>query len=189
VAVVFAGVIALAFVGPLHEQALSGKFTDQRTSRKVMAQVTIEGIKQSFPVGTGLGTMPQVYRTLEDQNAIGREVVNHTHNDYLEFVLELGILGALLILGFFIWWGAQSLKLWRSSSPGGDLGRVGSVIILVVLFHSLVDYPIRTSAIAALFATACALIMQPWGVPTGSKRSRRKTAEPEAADLRHLEAD
>ncbi len=186
VAALFLVFLALASTGPLQEQAITGKLSDQRTSRKVMAATTVEAIKDTFPSGTGLGSFPQVYRTYEDQNAVGTELVNHAHNDYLEFALELGLAAVVLIIGFILWWGRQTIRAWRASFEGADLGRAGSVVVLVVLLHSSVDYPIRTSAIAALFAVGCALMIP------GSRAARRTTKTnpaSEATDLRHLEAD
>ena len=151
-----------------------------------MAATTMEAIRDTFPAGTGLGSLPQVYRTYEDENEVGREFVNHTHNDYLEFVLELGLPGLLLIVMFLAWWAWRSMRVWRSSFEGADLARAGTLVVLVVLLHSIVDYPARTSAIAALVATACALM-----VPPQARSRRRGRGEPtaEASDLRHLEAD
>jgi O-antigen ligase len=180
--------LGLAMMGPIQGQALTGKLSDQRTSRKVMAETTIVAIKDSFPAGTGLGSMPFVYRTYEDPTAIGEELVNHTHNDYLEILMELGLPGLLLIGFFLLWWGWRSILVWRSNAEGSDLGRAGSIIILVVLLHSIVDYPIRTSAIAVLFAAACALMI-PASSRTRATSSRRDAPEPEASELRHLEAD
>jgi O-antigen ligase len=185
-AVLFALFLGVALAGPLQEQALTGKLSDQRTSRKVMATTTVEAIEDTFPVGTGLGTLPRVYRTYEDEFAVGVETVNHTHNDYLEFVLELGVAGLLLVLGFITWWAHRLVVVWRSSFEGGDIARAGSVVVLVVLLHSIVDYPVRTSAIAVLVATACAMMVPAIG-------RRRKSANPDAgaeeSNLRHLEAD
>jgi O-antigen ligase len=151
-----------------------------------MAATTVVAIKDTFPEGVGLGSFPQVYRTYEDQNAVGSEQVNHAHNDYLEFVLELGLPGLLLILAFIFWWSSRTIHVWRSSYKGGDLGRAGSVVVLVVLLHSVVDYPVRTSAMAVLFAMACALMMPVW-----SRRSQTGStpAKAEPGDLTHLEAD
>jgi O-antigen ligase len=188
VAALFLLFLGMALMGPLQEQALTGKLSDDRTSRKVMAATTIVGINDTFPAGTGLGSFPQAYRTYEDQAAIGDEWINHTHNDYLEFVMELGVAGALLILLFLLWWSWRSIGIWRSNVEGADLGRAGSIVVLVILLHSIVDYPIRTSAIAALFAMACALM-----IPVSSRHrstgSRRESPETDAPDLRHLEAD
>ena len=178
--------LGLAFAGPLQEQAITGKLSDQRTSRKAMAATTVEAIKHSFPAGTGLGSFPQVYRTYENQNAVGSELVNHAHNDYLEFVMELGLPGLMLILAFIFWWTSRTIQIWRSSSKGTDLGRAGSIVVLVVLLHSLVDYPIRTSAIAVFVAMACALMIPSHG---RTRRSIPASDEGEMAELRHLEAD
>ncbi len=186
VGALFLGFLALASTGPLQEQAITGKLSDQRTSRKVMAATTMEAIKDTFPAGTGLGSFPHVYRTYEDQNQIGTELVNHAHNDYLEVALELGLAGVVLIFGFIIWWGRQTVRAWRASFEGADLGRAGSVVVLVVLLHSFVDYPIRTSAIAALFAIACALMIP---AVQSARRTGKTSSEAKAPDLRHLEAD
>jgi len=180
--------LGLALMGPLQGQALTGKLSDERTSRKVMAATTMVAIEDTFPAGTGLGSFPVVYRTYEDPTAIGEELVNHAHNDYLEFVMELGLPALLLMIFFIFWWGWRSIGVWRSNSEGSDLGRAGSIIILVVLLHSIVDYPIRTSAIAALFAMACAL-MVPVSSRARAASSRRGVPEAEEPDLRHLEAD
>jgi O-antigen ligase len=178
--------LGLAFAGPLQEQAITGKLSDQRTSRKAMAATTVEVIKDSFPAGTGLGSFPQVYRTYENQDAVGSELVNHAHNDYLEFVMELGLAGLILILAFIFWWASRTIHVWRSSFKGGDLGRAASVVVLVVLLHSMVDYPIRTSAMAVFVAMACALM-----VPVWSRRSPAASVPSGAGsgDLTHLEAD
>jgi O-antigen ligase len=186
VAALFLLFLGLAFAGPLQEQALTGKLSDQRTSRKAMAATTVEVIKDTFPAGTGLGSFPQVYRTYENQNAVGSELVNHAHNDYLEFVMELGLPGLILIVAFILWWASRTIHVWRASYKGGDLGRAGSVVVLVVLLHSIVDYPIRTSAMAVFVAMACALMIPVW-----SRRSLTTNSHSGAgpSDLTHLEAD
>jgi O-antigen ligase len=188
VGLLFLVFVGVAVSGPLQQQALTGKITDQRTSRKVMAATTIVAIKDSFPAGTGLGSFAQAYRTYEDEFAVGSELVNHAHNDYLEFVMEMGLAGLLLLIAFLFWWIRRSVSIWRSRFEGADLGRAGSIVILVVLLHSIVDYPIRTSAIAVLFAMACALMVPP---PARSRRARdrREDSKTDAPELRHLEAN
>lgn len=149
-----------------------------------MAATTSEIIKDSFPIGTGLGTFSTVYRRYEDPSQVTRQFANHAHNDYLEAVMELGAAGLLLILGFLYWWGRRAYWAWTRDYEGAALARAGSVVVGIVLAHSIVDYPIRTAAIAAIFALACALMVPP--IP------RRSAAEPEeddnAAPLRHIEA-
>ncbi|HYI41686.1 MAG TPA: O-antigen ligase family protein [Allosphingosinicella sp.] len=182
-------VLALVFAfagvqGPLSKESLEADASSQPSSRRVLASTTTEIVKDSFPVGTGLGTFSTVYRRYEDPSKVTRQFANHAHNDYLEAVLELGAAGVLLILAFLYWWGRRSYQAWSRDFEGAALARAGSVMIGIVLAHSIVDYPIRTAAIVAVFAFGCALMVPP--VP---RRSSAEPSEDEAsAPLRHIEA-
>jgi O-antigen ligase len=186
------GALLIAFIGvsafgPLSSEALSTKFASEPASRKVLTMRTLEAAGSYFPVGSGLGTFQQVYRTYEDPAEATRQFANHAHNDYAEVALELGLPGVLLVLLFILWWARRSLAAWRESFSGAALARASSVMIGVVLFHSIVDYPLRTSAIGALFAAACALLL---ASPVAQSRGRRGQ-DPAAGEsgARHLQAD
>ncbi len=179
----FLGTAALALMGPLQSQQLSEEVGSASNSRASIARQTLEIIGDTLPVGSGLGSFPLLYRHYEDPARVGAEFTNHAHNDYLEIVMDLGIVGLGLILGFLAWWALHSWQGWRSSSSGAGLARAGSVMILIVLLHSLVDYPIRTSAIAAVFALACALLVP---APAPRRASARDDAR-EGTGLKHLE--
>jgi O-antigen ligase len=177
--------LGLALLGPLQGQRVSDKFSaEDGGSRRVIALTTLEAIEDSFPAGTGLGTFADVYRPYEAPRFVGPGYTNHAHNDYLEIVLELGAPGLLLVLLFLFWWGRQSVIVWRSTSEGANIGRASSVAIAVVLLHSLVEYPIRTSALAAVVAMCCAFMLAP---PVAKRR--HVPNGPESGRLRHLEAD
>lgn len=181
----FAIFLALSTAGPISGEALARK-ESSGTSRKDFAERTLQAIGDHAPAGTGLGTFQNIYRLYDDPTRTDRAFVNHAHNDYLEAALELGIPGLLLILGFFYWWGRRTLAVWRGNFRGADLARAGSVAIAVVILHSVVDYPIRTAAISAVFAMACALL-----VPYTGRSGRRDDSdeEPAGGGLRHLQAD
>ncbi|MGA9583175.1 MAG: O-antigen ligase family protein [Allosphingosinicella sp.] len=181
-------VLALLFTyagvqGPLGKENFEAEVTDHPSSRRVLASTTTEIIEDSFPVGTGLGTFSTVYRRYEDPSKVTRQFANHAHNDYLEAVLELGPAGLLLIIAFLFWWGRRSYLAWTRDFEGAALARAGSVMIGVVLAHSIVDYPMRTAAIVAVFAFGCALL-----VPPPVRRSREPAEEDNSAPLRHIEA-
>ena len=44
------------------------------------------------------------------------EVVNHAHNDWLELMLETGLLGLVLVIAFFVWFG----RAWAGHWPSGN---------------------------------------------------------------------
>lgn len=185
------GALALLFAfaglqGPLAKENFEADLTNltHPSSRAAMTSTTVEIIKDSFPVGTGLGTFSTVYRRYEDPSRVTKTFANHAHNEYVEAVLELGAAGLLLILAFLLWWGRRSYQAWTRDFEGAALARAGSVMIGIVLAHSIVDYPIRTAAIVAVFALGCALM-----VPPVARRSSAGPAEDEAsAPLRHIEA-
>lgn len=181
VLVVFA---VAALRGPLSSEAFAGDLSDQPTSRRVLAATTTQAAEDSFPVGTGLGTFSTVYRRYENPDRVTRQYANHAHNDYLEIVLELGLAGLLLILAFLAWWAMAVVRVWRSEVPGAGMARAATVAIGVVLLHSIVDYPLRTAAIAAVVAFACALL-----IPAPRRDAEPSDAEETGSDLRHLKAE
>ncbi len=175
--------VVVALAGLLDQESVIGEFTDTSIGREVIAETTVEAAGAFFPYGTGLGAFSDVYRTF-DKSVYERLYVNHAHNDYLEIALELGLPGILLIALFVGWWLRQLYRCWSMNLSGANLARAGSIIIGIVMVHSIVDYPVRTAAIAAVFALACALMVPAPAQPT----SRMRSASGDAPNpLRHLE--
>ena len=75
-------------------------------------------------------------------------------------MLETGVPGLILVALFLFWWGRRLVAIWRS--PNVDhFARAATIASAAILAHSLVDYPLRTSAISAVFAMCLALMVQP----------------------------
>ena len=101
--------------------------------------------------GTGLGTLQIVfpaYETLYDG-----KVVNHTHNDYLEGLAEMGIAGGLCCLWFLGVLFFDSLR--RLSQPNGAFASTlqlsAFVACLGFLTHGLADFNLHIPANALVF--------------------------------------
>lgn len=129
------------------------------TSRAVIWDRSWQVAKQHFPGGGGLGSFVPLYRIAEDPLNRSRAYANHAHNDYLEWLLETGLPGVLLLIVFFLWYARRSWEAWTNIEA--SLPRAASIAIAAVLVHSVVDYPIRTAAISALFALCCAMLLSP----------------------------
>jgi O-antigen ligase len=114
-----------------------------------------------IPFGTGIGTFDPVYRSVEPLSMVQADFWNHAHNDYLELWLETGWLGAAVLLAFVVWYVRAAFNAWKPSRDGESksLQRAGTIIVGLVLAHSFVDYPIRTEAMATVFALACGLMV------------------------------
>lgn len=121
-----------------------------------------------LPFGSGLGSFDPVYRMLETPEAMTNAFLNHAHNDYLEVWLETGLFGPVLIVLFFAWLGVRGARLWRAPGVGGSLALAASLSVLLVALHSVVDYPLRTAAMATLFAFACGCLVAPAARRTGA---------------------
>jgi O-antigen ligase len=112
-----------------------------------------------MPLGSGLGSFVRVYRLYESPDAVTNKYVIHAHNDYVEIALELGLAGVFLLLLFLEWWISQSIAVWRRGEDG-PWARAASIASGTVLVHSLVDFPLRSAAIAACFAMCLALLAE-----------------------------
>jgi len=63
-------------------------------------------------------------------------------------------------------------EVWWTDACGGRpvdqlLRRAASLSIVLLAAHSLVDYPLRTTALMAVFAFACGLLIEPLGLRKG----------------------
>ena len=141
--------------------AFMTRFGAEPGGRLEIGRTTIEAAMSSWPVGSGIGSFNRVYRLFEDPDEVTNVFVNHAHNDYLEVFAETGLLGAVLILAFLAWWGLRSVQAWRDARPDAYWTQTASVVIGIILAHSLVDYPIRTPAIMALFVFYVLTLSEP----------------------------
>jgi O-antigen ligase len=125
--------------------------------RLQVAPTIIKAALEYTPFGSGLGTFDPIYRMFEP--ARGNAFLNHAHNDYLEIWLETGVVGPLLLVLFLGWFVRAGARVWRRAE-GDDLSRGATVVIGLLLIHSLVDYPLRTAAMSVIFAYACGCLVR-----------------------------
>lgn len=106
------------------------------------------------PWGAGLGAFDPLFRSVEPLSDLGPQFFNRAHNDYLELWLETGILGVALIALALVWFVRNWAMSWTASGlrQAPVLARAAGVSVLVVVVHSLVDYPLRTETIAVFLA-------------------------------------
>jgi O-antigen ligase len=164
--------------------------TDQwEDTRIVFARNTIEAAKTYMPFGSGMGTFVPVYAALEKpEDALLDTYVNRAHNDIIELWLEAGAAGLVLMALFLAWLAVASWKLWRRTGAGASgidllLARGATLTVVLLVAHSFVDYPLRTSAMMAFLAFACGLLIAPPPSAGGGasadrpERARRKPSK------------
>lgn len=135
---------------------------------------TLKAITEHWVTGTGLGTFVFVYPMFEPQEDIVRVYANHAHNDWLELLLEIGFLFFIPLVALFL------IQLFRHAMRT-PLTQAATLSVLSVLLHSVVDYPLRTMAIATTFTVLLAIILSkgemtisPVEEPDMASRRRRR---------------
>lgn len=130
-------------------------------SRSSMWHTTLPAIATFGPAGAGFGSFPQIFHLFENAATVDATFANHAHNDLLEFALEGGIPGIVLLVAFFAWFTVRFLSVWMSERRRDPVMQGASIAVLIILLHSLVDYPMRTAAIAAVFGLSLSLLSRP----------------------------
>ena len=178
VALASVAAVSVVYISPLQDRLAPSKATSFESRQKFWSN-GVSAIGDHWLVGSGVGTFPDIYHRYEDKAAVSRTFVNHAHNDYLEIALETGVPGVLLMLSFLVWWIGRASAVWRS--PAADrFAQAATIASAAILTHSLVDYPLRTAALAAIFAACLAMMVQP--------RFRDPEAPQDLWPTRHLTA-
>jgi len=141
-------------------------------------------------LGTGLGTLQQVYPPYE--TLYDGKIVNHAHNDYLEALAETGILGGLCCAWFLgaLFMRALSFLQIEGNSLANTLRLCGWTGCCGLLVHSLVDFNLHIPSNLLLFLLMSLLATAEIPQPKSEGSRRRKvrvaiheqtTAEPTPA--------
>ncbi|HEV2397040.1 MAG TPA: O-antigen ligase family protein [Candidatus Sulfotelmatobacter sp.] len=131
---------------------------------------TLKMFRRRPVLGWGLGTFPVVYP--EFRTFYTNFFVNEAHNDYLQLLAEMGLLGFATMAWFLVVLYRQALRKidkWPSDVSGAltlacSLGAIG------ILIHSLVDFNLQIPANAALFYVLCTLAAAPRLLQRSKKR-------------------
>jgi O-antigen ligase len=177
VVVVFAVVFAAQFgLGSILSRFEADTLEDLRIP---FNRTTFDAALNLLPFGTGLGSFVPVYATVEKKDDVFSGYANRAHNDFAELFLETGLLGAALLLVFAGWFVRRAYAVWVRPDPSSGsaevlLERAATLIIGLLLAHSLVDYPLRTAALSAVFVFCCAVLAVPVFTPYRQSIPRRR---------------
>ena len=158
-----AGLVVAAYFALRNNRAIAaiaGRFDFTGEFRPELWRDALFALGQYWPAGSGQGTFVPVMIAVERLEVVDPTLPNRAHNDYLELLIGAGLPGVLVFLalailvGNAIW---RALRQPPASSRSQVLFACGSLIILAL--HSLVDYPLRSMALAALAATAVGLLI------------------------------
>jgi hypothetical protein len=109
-----------------------------------------------FPAGAGFGAFDGVYRQFEPDALLSTIYLNQAHNEPLQLAIEGGLPALVLLFVFVVWWARTAWRVGWSRRRG--LPRAAIVVTALLMVSSLVDYPLRTPLLAALFVVCCAVM-------------------------------
>ncbi len=150
--------IAAIVASPLQNNLTATGAELDSGSRYTSFANSLRATADHFPIGSGVGSFADVYPAYENPARVDRWYVNHVHNDYIELAVETGLTGILLIVAFILWWMLRVAAIWRASAID-RFARAATIASGAILLHSLVDFPLRSTAISALFAFCVALMV------------------------------
>lgn len=180
VALVLVASIVLVASSPVLYGFDTDLFVDREMSRFAMASTVLHALDDHIWLGSGIGTFEPVFRLYEDPMSVTSTYANHAHNEYLQWALETGLPGLLLLAGFLAWWLRKFFLVWSAvKDETARLRRAASVATLIIFLHSFVDYPARTPAILA-FGSICLALM------VLQRRQRAATTTDEVSGARQV---
>lgn len=152
----------LAMQSSVVERTLD-RFAQLDDPRFLYWQDSVWAIGQYGWAGSGIGSFIPVYKANETLENVGAALVAEAHNDYLQLALEGGLASGLIFACFllFLLLAVRRAAFRAPSVRQSLLAFAGAGGIVLVLVHSVVDYPLRMTAIAVLFAMLCGLMVPP----------------------------
>jgi O-antigen ligase len=130
-------------------------------------------------LGWGLGTFPVVYPQF--RSFYTNFFVNEAHNDYLQLLCEMGLLGFAMMVWFLIVLyrsARRKIDNWMSDVTGA-VTLACSLGVAGILVHSLLDFNLQIPANAALFYVLCTIAAAPPLLQRARKRRPVSSEEEE----------
>ena len=156
-------------------------------SSDIRSYINRDGLRMFLkkPVlGWGLGAFPIVYPQF--RTFYTNFFVNEAHNDYLQLLVEMGLLGFATMTWFV------AIVYTRAVKKIGDwTGNISGAVALAsalglsgILVHSLVDFNLQVPANAALFYVLCTIAASdPFAQPARKRRAVRTKPPEEIATV------
>jgi O-antigen ligase len=112
---------------------------------------------------TGVGVGAYQHALYPYKTAMPLNTVDFAHNDYLQFLAELGIVGTALVAAAVVWVLAKTVAivLWLRGSPNWEFAAGLLCSFLTLGFHSLADFMFYLPANALVVAWLTGLAVSP----------------------------
>lgn len=158
VAIILLPLFALAERSPALARILENSALEDLRAK--LLPILLDMVGDFQPWGSGLGAFEYAYRMREPVDLLMPAYVNEAHNDWLQFPIETGVPGLVLIAIIVI---LSVRRLIRLPSLHGVRAYpwLGLGILGVLAAASVVDYPLRVPSVMVLAVIALAMFGAP----------------------------
>lgn len=144
----------------LHDVVVDGEVVQQANELRDDVFVYAQPLLKDKPlIGQGAGSFESVFPKYPGEDI--RLHFDHAHNDYLQFVIEYGLIGSLPLLAFVLLALFRALQaMWRRESiyrSGVGFGAAMGIVAIGV--HSATDFNLQIPANAATLVVVCAIAL------------------------------
>lgn len=168
-------IVVIGYVLYLGADQVIQRFYDtdiKSEQRLLVASYSLGAVKDFILTGSGLGTFVNVFPLYSPPL---RQIFDHAHNDYIEFMLEGGVAGLLLLLGFLTIY----IYCQVTSDASGEkrtLRIAATCSVATMLIHSVFDFNLHILSNALLFSAVLGLSTALAGSPkAGCKNESPET--------------
>jgi O-antigen ligase len=168
--------------------SVSPGHTDLATD--VRYYINRDGVRmfQRKPImGWGLGSFPIVYPQF--RTFYTNFFINEAHNDYLQLLVEMGLLGFAVMVWFMVTLFRTAIK--KIGNWTGEMSGALTLACLLglsgILVHSSVDFNLQIPANAALFYVLCTVAAsEPFAKPARKRRAVRTNPIEEPLEMKEI---
>lgn len=166
---------ALAFVGfALLANGIEGilsrlgeRLITDAEVRNTISQAALTAASNFWPWGSGLGSFEAVFPRFQPSLNLGQgSYIEHAHNDYAQIIMELGLFGVVLMLGFVVLVLNQAYQFIRIYRLEGAFPKNAvmqcfcGISLIAFLLHCWVEFNMHIPALAMTAAFLCGVFLR-----------------------------
>lgn len=148
-------------------------------ARAELNKANLAAAQKYYQLGAGLGSYPYVIQVERAASTKSRAI--HAHNDYFEFLIEVGLPGMALLLSLTGLHGLIALKLaFGVRNSKRHLGLLYLFCATCAAVHATTEFNFRLPAYAFIFVAIMGIVAGSLGRTRPNRRGRRPDRAPES---------
>ncbi len=115
--------------------------------RTLITPILLTMASDFMPFGSGMGSFEHIFRYYEPSDLLRPQYLNQAHNDWLQFIIEAGLVAIFIFISIFTW---VIRQFWTLIVHWKKIGLSRYTAIMCIAYFTLIaaasigDYPLRT---------------------------------------------